>query len=85
MHNLMSSGLYGENALNPETSLHIYQIYVLPVLLYGMEVVFLSPKFIDKLDKNEHNLKHILSLPITTAEPVVYILSGTLPIEAMIH
>ena len=42
------------------------------------------PKFIGKLDKfNKHNL--ILSPPITTADPAVYILSGTLPIEAMIH
>ena len=88
MYSLMSSGLHGENGLDPETSLHIYtyQIYVLPVLLYGMEVVFPRPKFIENLDKfNKHNLKHILSLPITTADPAVYKLSGTLPIEAMIH
>ena len=46
---------------------------------------FPRPKFIEKLDKfNKHNLKHILSLPITTADPAVYKLSGTLPIEAMI-
>ena len=51
-----------------------------------MEAVFPRPKFIEKLDKfNKHNLKHILSLPITTAGPAVYILSGTLPIEAMNH
>ena len=49
MYSLMSSGLHGENGLEPETSLHIYQIYVLPVLLYGMEVVFPRPKFIEKL------------------------------------
>ena len=70
----------------PRESLHIYQIYVLPVCLYGIEVVFPCPKFIEKLDKfNKHNLNHILSLPITTADPAVYILSGTLPIEAMFH
>ena len=47
---------------------------------------FPHPKVIEKLDKflNKHNLKHILSLPITTADPAVYKLSGTLPIEAMI-
>ena len=48
--------------------------------------MFPRPKFIENLDKfNKHNLKHILSLPITTADRAVYILSGTLPIEAMIH
>ena len=86
MYKLISSGQHGENGLDPETSLHIYQILVLPVMLYGMEVVFPRPKLIEKLDKfNKHNLKHILSLQITTGDPAVYILSGTLPIEAMIH
>ena len=36
LSSLMSAGLHGENGLDPETSLHLYQIYVLPVLLYGM-------------------------------------------------
>ena len=44
MYSLMSAGLHGENGLDPETSLHLYQIYVLSVLLYGMEVVFPPPK-----------------------------------------
>ena len=86
MYSLMSAGLHGENGLDPETSLHLYQIYVLPVLLYGMEVVYLRPKHMEVLEKfNKHNLKHIISLPVTTADPAVYILSGSLPIEAMIH
>ena len=86
MYSLMSAGLHGENGLDPETSLHLYQIYVLPVLLYGMEVVFPRQKFVDDLDKfNKHSLKHLLSLPVTTADPAIYVLSGTIPIEAMIH
>ena len=86
MYSLMSAGLHGENGLDPETSLHLYQIYVLPVLLYGMEVVLPPPKFVEVLEKfSKHNLKHIMSLPVTTADPAVYILSGSLPVEAMIH
>ena len=84
LYGLMSAGLHGENGLDPETSLHLYQIYVLPVLLYGMEVVFLRPKFMEVLD-NKHNIKHLLSHPVTVADPAMYLLSGTLPIEAMIH
>ena len=85
-YSLMSAGLHGENGLDPETSLHLYQIYVLPVLLYGMEVVFPRPKFMEVLDKfNKHNIKRLLSLPVTVADPAIYLLSGTLPIEAMIH
>ena len=41
--------------------------------------MFPRPEFIEK-----HNLKRMLSFPITKADPAVYILSGTLPIEAMI-
>ena len=86
LYSLMSAGLHGENGLDPETSLHLYHIYVLPVLLYGMEVVFPRPKFMKVLDKfNKHNIKHLLSLPVTVADPAIYLLSGTLPIEAMIH
>ena len=80
MYSLMSAGL------DPETSLHLYQIYVLPMLLYGMEVVFPRPKFDEVLEKfNKHNLKHIMSLPVTAADPAVYILSVASPVEAMIH
>ena len=57
LYSLMSAGLHGENGLDPETSLHQYQIYELPVLLYGMEVVFPRPMFMEVLDKiNKHNI-----------------------------
>ena len=81
LYSLMTAGLHGENGLDPETSFHLYQIYVLPVLLYGMEVVFPRPKFMEVLDKfNKHDIKHRLSLPVTVADPAIYLLSGTLPI-----
>ena len=86
LYSLISAGLHGENGLDPETSLHLYQIYVLPVLLYGMEVVFPRPKFMEVLDKfNNYNIKHLLSLLVTAADPAINLFSGTLPIEAMIH
>ena len=86
LYSLMSSGLHGENGLDPETAIHLMQIYVLPVLVYGMEVVLPTRKFMDILEKfNKKFLKMILSLPVTTADPAVYIISGTLPIEAIVH
>ena len=86
LYSLMSSGLHGENGLDPETAIHLMQIYVVPVLVYGMEVVLPTPKFMDMLEKfNKKFLKMILLLPVTTADPAVYIISGTLPIEAIVH
>ena len=86
LYSLMSSGLHGENGLDPETAIHLMQTYVLPVLIYGMEVVLPRQKNMDLLEKfNKKFLKLILSLPVSTADPAVYVLSGTLPIEAIIH
>ena len=51
LYSLMSSGLHGENGLDPESAIHLMQTYVLPVLVYGMEVVLPRPKYIDLLEK----------------------------------
>ena len=48
LYSLMSSGLHGENALDPETSIHLLQIYVLPVMVYGLEVVLPKPALVIK-------------------------------------
>ena len=40
VYSLMGSGLHGENGLDPETSIHLLQTYILPVLVYELEVVF---------------------------------------------
>ncbi|MEW8546427.1 MAG: hypothetical protein AB2693_23155, partial [Candidatus Thiodiazotropha sp.] len=78
--------MHGENGLDPESSLHLYQIYVIPILLYGLEVVLPRPKIIDIADKfNKKYLKCLLSFPITTADAAAYILFGTIPIQGMIE
>ena len=81
LYSLMSAGLHGENGRDPKTSLSLYQIYAPPILLYGIEVVFPRPKFMEVLDKfNKHDLKHMFPLPVTAVDPAINILSGTLPI-----
>ena len=78
--------MHGENGLDPETAIHLMQTYILPVLIYGMEVVSPKRKYIDMLDKfYKKFLKMILSLSVNTADPAVYVLSGTMPVEATIH
>ena len=66
--------------------MHVFQIYVLPVLLYSLEVAVPSKFNLDTLEKFlRTSLKQILSLPTSTASPVVHILTGILPVEAMVH
>ena len=38
LYSLMPAGLHGENSLDPKSAIHVFQLYVLPVLLYGFEV-----------------------------------------------
>ena len=61
------------NGLDPETAVHIYQTYVLPTLVYGLEVILPEKKYMDMLERsNKKFLKHILGVPDTTADPAVY-------------
>ena len=86
IHSLMGAGLHGENGLDTDTSIHLLQIYVVPVLVYVLEVVLPNGVHLDKLERlHKRFLKQILSLPQTVADPAVYILSGATPLEAVIH
>ena len=86
LYSLMSSGLHGENGLDPDTSIHLMQTYFMQVLVYGLEVVLPKQKHLDTLERfNRKFLKLILSLPVNVADSAVYILTGTLPVEAVLH
>ena len=49
-YSLLSTGLHGENGLGVETSLHLLKIYVLPVLLYGLEIILPPKKHMAQLE-----------------------------------
>ena len=50
----MSSGMRGHNGLDPETNLHLVKtyiyIYVIPVLLYGLELILPNRTLMNKLE-----------------------------------
>ena len=86
LYSLMPAGCHGNNGQDPETTIQLLQTYVLPILIYGMEVVLPKGKQLDAFGKfYKKYLKLLLSVPVTAADPAVYILSGTVPIEATIH
>ena len=86
LHNIQKARCTVYNGLDPETSIHLLQTYVLPILVYGLEVVLPKATLFDKLERTyKQFIKQSLSLPVTVADPAMYILSGAIPIEGVIH
>ena len=82
MYWLMGAGLHGDNVLDPDSSIHILQTSALPLLVYGLRVLLPRKTLLVKLERTYKKfLKQILSLPSSTADPTIYILSGTIPNE----
>ena len=80
------SAILIETGLDPQTSFHLVKIYILPVLLYGLEIIQLNKNQLEQLELYQKKLiKQILSVPTNTPDAAVYILSGLLPVEAQIH
>jgi hypothetical protein len=83
---LMGAGLHGLHGLSPQVSLQILSTYVIPRLTFGLETLVLSKSDISKLERvYVRYLKALQGLPDSTATNVVYLLSGTLPLEAQLH
>ena len=82
---LMGAGLHGLNSVNPEVSVTLWNPYIRPILLYGLESIQLSRADISKLDKYQgvyisrrqvDFLRQIQHLPERVASCSVYILTG---------
>ena len=81
-YSLFASGLHGHNGIGPLRFLHLIKIHILPVLLYGLEIVQLNKGHIDQIELYQKKLiKQILSVPVNTSDTAVYILSALLPIS----
>ena len=82
----MRSGFHVSSGLGPKISHNIYQSYILPRLLYSLEVLDLNKSEIKMLsDFHVNLLQKIQSLPNRTALAAVYLLLGALPLEAVLH
>jgi hypothetical protein len=85
LYALMGAGLHGLNGLSPVTCLKLYKTYIMPRLLSAVETVLLNITEMKALeDFHRKTMRQIQNLPPRTAIPAIYILMGTLPIEAEI-
>jgi hypothetical protein len=65
---LMGAGLYGMNGINPMVSIHMIRCFVLPRLLYGLDVIRLTKTDIKNLSTYYVQLlKQIQHLPVRTS------------------
>jgi hypothetical protein len=83
-YSLLSAEFHGVNGLDPMTSLSLYKTYIQPVLTYGLAIVQPKQSNLVKLELFQKTILKIMSLPINTPDPTAYILSGLLPVEAII-
>ena len=85
-YSLFGSGFHGYNGLDIDTMLHLFKIYVTPVLLNRLELILPTVNCLMQIENFQKKmLKQILSLPPNVADIAVYILTGVLPIEPHIH
>jgi hypothetical protein len=61
-------------------------IYITPILTYGLEALVLSEKDMKPIEIYYRSLlRQIQHLPTSTAIPAIYLLMGCIPIEGQIH
>jgi hypothetical protein len=86
VYSLIGAGLHGLNGVNSYIAIHMIQIYVIPRLLYGLDVI----KFMNEDIKNvslyqRKLLKQIQNLPERTSNAAALLLLGQIDIESEIH
>ena len=83
---ILFCGAARHHACNPCNSIHLERLYGGPVLLSGVPALVLSKKELDVLDRHQRlMLCRLQKLNRNTPACVVYFLSGTLPISAIVH
>ena len=50
-YSLVVAGFHGNNGLDPDTSIHLLQIYVVPVLVYRLEDLLPRNILLERLDR----------------------------------
>ena len=83
---LMGAGMHGYNGINPEIIMKVWNIYIHPRLVFGLDSIMLTKKDIHELSHYHKSvLKVMQNILERTADAAVYTLSGQLPLESFIH
>ena len=82
---LLGPGLHARKGMSPIVSAKLWQTYVIPRSLYGIEVLNYTKTDILKFEKLQLKIcRQIQGLPNRTANAAVYILLGLEPIQSVV-
>ena len=86
LYSLMGAGLHGKHGISPVVSGKMYQTFVRPKVIHGLEAVQLNNKEKKLLENFECNIfKQLQTLPDRTSTTAVYVLMGIPPITSIIE
>jgi hypothetical protein len=86
LYGLLGAGFYGKSGLPLKACLHLYNIYVLPRMLYGLEALILNKSNVKALEIFQRKvLRSLMGVPDRTAIAALYIITGALPIDVQIE
>ena len=79
-YSLMGAGSHGGNGLRAAQNGHVWSIFIIPRLFYGLDVQLLKKKDFDNLEKFQKQcLKQIQGLPDNTSNSACLALLDILP------
>ena len=82
----MGAGFHAGSGLKAAQNGHVWSMFVIPRLLYGLDVQLLKKKDIENLEKFQRQcLKQIQRMPDNTSNSACLALLGILPIETILH
>ena len=85
MYALLGSGMHGKNGISPIITVQMWNTFVIPRLLHGIELLDVRKKDLEDLEVYQRKiLKQLQSLPERTASVAVLGLVGVKTIEAQI-
>ncbi|MEW8545672.1 MAG: reverse transcriptase family protein [Candidatus Thiodiazotropha sp.] len=85
-YSLMGAGFHSVNGLKTCLNGHVWSTFVVPRLVYGLEILSLKKNEIENLEKFQRkSLRQIQGLPDKTSNSITLALLGMLPLEAVIH
>ena len=86
LYSLMGTGVHGLNGLNPRTSSKMWKIYVLPQMLFGLEVTNNPTSEIKKIEQfQRETMKQLQGLPPNASNAATYLLLGIVPLEGALE